>query len=66
MGKNPLPAKDAKELIAWLKANPDKASAASVGAGSAAHVCGLYFQDKTSTRFQFVPYRGNLVLQKAA
>ena len=47
VGKNALPAKDAKELIAWLKANPDKASAATVGAGSAAHVCGLYFQDKT-------------------
>jgi tripartite-type tricarboxylate transporter receptor subunit TctC len=58
VGKNALPADNAGELIAWLKANPDKASAASVGAGSAAHVCGLYFQDKTSTRFQFVPYRG--------
>jgi tripartite-type tricarboxylate transporter receptor subunit TctC len=58
VGKNALPANDAKELIAWLKANPDKASAASVGAGSAAHVCGLYFQEKTNTRFQFVPYRG--------
>jgi tripartite-type tricarboxylate transporter receptor subunit TctC len=58
VGKNELPATDAKELIAWLKANPDKASAATVGAGSAAHVCGLYFQDKTKTRFQFVPYRG--------
>src|SRR5262245_58580994 len=34
VGKNALPANDAKELIAWLKANPDKASAASVGAGS--------------------------------
>jgi len=58
VGKNELPAQDARELIAWLRANPDKASAASVGAGSAAHVCGLYFQDKTNTRFQFVPYRG--------
>jgi len=58
VGKNELPAQNAKELIAWLRANPDKASAASVGAGSAAHVCGLYFQDKTNTRFQFVPYRG--------
>jgi tripartite-type tricarboxylate transporter receptor subunit TctC len=58
VGKNDLPARNAKELIAWLKANPDKASAASVGAGSAAHVCGLYFGDKTGTRFQFVPYRG--------
>src|SRR5262249_49658473 len=42
VGKNALPANNAKELIAWLRANPDKASAASVGAGSAAHVCGLY------------------------
>jgi tripartite-type tricarboxylate transporter receptor subunit TctC len=46
VGKNELPATDAKELIAWLKANPDKASAATVGAGSAAHVCGLYFQTR--------------------
>jgi tripartite-type tricarboxylate transporter receptor subunit TctC len=58
VGKNAQPANDAKELIAWLRANPDQASAATVGAGSAAHVCGLYFQDKTKTRFQFVPYRG--------
>src|SRR5262249_15907123 len=49
---------NAKELIAWLKANPDKASAASVGAGSGAHVCGLYFGEKTDTKFQFVFYRG--------
>jgi tripartite-type tricarboxylate transporter receptor subunit TctC len=58
VGKNDLPAKDIKELIAWLKANPDKVSAATIGPGSGAHVCGLYFQDKTGTRFQFVPYRG--------
>jgi tripartite-type tricarboxylate transporter receptor subunit TctC len=58
VGKTTLPVKDAKELIAWLKESPDKASAATVGAGSAAHVCGLYFQDQTKTRFQFVPYRG--------
>jgi tripartite-type tricarboxylate transporter receptor subunit TctC len=58
VGKESLPANDAKELIAWLKANPDKASAASVGAGSGAHVCGLYFGEKTGTKFQFVFYRG--------
>ncbi len=58
VGKNDLQANNARDLIAWLKANPNKASAASVGAGSAAHVCGLYFQDKTGTSFQFVPYRG--------
>jgi tripartite-type tricarboxylate transporter receptor subunit TctC len=58
VGKNALPAKDGRELIAWLKANPDKASAATVGAGSAAHVCEVYFMQQTGTRFQVVPYRG--------
>jgi tripartite-type tricarboxylate transporter receptor subunit TctC len=58
IGKNALPPKDARELIAWLEANPGKASAATVGAGSAAHVCLLYFQQKTGTSFQLVPYRG--------
>jgi tripartite-type tricarboxylate transporter receptor subunit TctC len=58
VGKNAIPAKDGRELIAWLKANPGRASAATVGAGSAAHVCELYFEQQTGTRFQVVPYRG--------
>jgi tripartite-type tricarboxylate transporter receptor subunit TctC len=58
IGKNALAPKTAQELIAWLKANPGKASAATVGAGSGAHVCLLYFQQKTGTSFQLVPYRG--------
>jgi len=58
VAKNALPAKDLKELIAWLKANPDKASAATVGPGSGSHLCGIYLQNNTGTRFQFVPYRG--------
>jgi tripartite-type tricarboxylate transporter receptor subunit TctC len=58
VGKNDLPARDGRELIVWLKANPDKASAATVGAGSAAHICALYFEQQTGTRFQVVPYRG--------
>src|SRR5262245_23844195 len=53
-----FPANDLKELIAWLKANPDKATAATVGPGSASHVSGVYFQHATGTRFQLVPYRG--------
>jgi tripartite-type tricarboxylate transporter receptor subunit TctC len=53
-----FPANDLKELIAWLKANPDKATAATVGAGSASQASGVYFQRATGTRFQFVPYRG--------
>jgi tripartite-type tricarboxylate transporter receptor subunit TctC len=58
VGKTAIPADDGKGLIAWLKANPNKASAATVGVGSAAHVCMIYFRDKTGTQFQMVPYRG--------
>jgi tripartite-type tricarboxylate transporter receptor subunit TctC len=56
--KAAVPAKDLKELIAWLKANPDKASQGSGGAGSAAHIQGIFFQSETGTRFQHVAYRG--------
>ena len=41
ISKNALPAKDLKELIAWLKANPGKASAGTTGAGGGSHVCGV-------------------------
>jgi len=57
-GKTGLPANDAAELVAWLKANPHKASFGTVGAGSAVHICGIYLQNSTGTQFQFVPYRG--------
>ena len=58
VARNGFPARDLKEFIAWLKANPDKASAATVGVGSGSHMCGLYIQSVTGTRYQFVPYRG--------
>jgi tripartite-type tricarboxylate transporter receptor subunit TctC len=57
-GRRDLPAKDIKELVAWLKANPDKATFATPGVGSPSHVWGIYFQNATGTRFQFVAYRG--------
>src|SRR3989441_575920 len=53
-----FPAKDLKELIGWLKANPGKASAGTAGSGSATHIGGIYFQNATGTRFELVPYKG--------
>jgi tripartite-type tricarboxylate transporter receptor subunit TctC len=58
VSKTAVPAKDLRELIAWLKANPNKAAQGSGGAGSAAHIHGVFFQQMTGTRFQHVPYRG--------
>ena len=57
VAKKAFPANDLKELIAWLKANPGKATAGTSGAGGGSHVNGVYFQNLTGTRFQFVPYR---------
>jgi tripartite-type tricarboxylate transporter receptor subunit TctC len=58
LSKKAVPAKDLRELIAWLKANPDKATLGTVGVGSATHVAGLFFQKQTDTRLLLVPYRG--------
>jgi tripartite-type tricarboxylate transporter receptor subunit TctC len=58
IAKKAIPANDLKELIVWLKTNPDKGSAGHAGIGGAAHLCGIYFQNRTGTRFQLVPYRG--------
>jgi tripartite-type tricarboxylate transporter receptor subunit TctC len=58
VGKKALPPNNLKELIAWLKANPDKASAGTTGTGGVGHVIGIFFQKETGTQFQFVPYRG--------
>jgi tripartite-type tricarboxylate transporter receptor subunit TctC len=53
-----MPAADLRGMIDWLKRHPDKASQATSGAGSAAHIAGAFFQISTKTQFQFVPYRG--------
>ena len=51
-----MPAKDLYELIAWLKANPNKASA---GVGTVAfRLLTAVFQKETGTQFNLVPYRG--------
>ena len=59
VGKKSLPADDLKGLIAYLKANPDKASVGIAGVGATGHLTGISFQKETGTKFQFVPYRGN-------
>ena len=53
-----VPAKNLKELIAWLKANPDKASSGTAGLATPPSLAGIFFQQMTGTRFQLVHYRG--------
>jgi tripartite-type tricarboxylate transporter receptor subunit TctC len=58
VARKTLLANNLKELIAWLTANPDKASQGTTGMGGTSHLVGVLFQKQTGTRFQFVPYRG--------
>jgi tripartite-type tricarboxylate transporter receptor subunit TctC len=55
---NAVPAKSLKELIEWLKARPAPATAGTAGAGSGSHIAGLYFENVTGIKLQYVPYRG--------
>lgn len=54
--KKTVPANDLTELLGWLKANPNKVSAAVPGSGS--HIMSVFFQKETGTQFRLVPYRG--------
>jgi tripartite-type tricarboxylate transporter receptor subunit TctC len=56
VGRNGLEPKTATELMTWSKSH--SSTFATIGAGSAAHVCGIFFQSKTGAQFQYVPYRG--------
>ena len=58
VSKKDVPAKDLKELIAWVKANPDKVLAGTSGVGAATHLGGILFETLSGTRVQFIPYRG--------
>jgi tripartite-type tricarboxylate transporter receptor subunit TctC len=58
VSKTAIPAKSLKELIAWLKARAAPATAGTAGAGSGSHIAGLYFENVTGIKLQYVPYRG--------
>jgi len=51
-----MPGKDLNDLIAWMKANPNKASLGSYGA--AGRLLSAFFQKESETEFTLVPYRG--------
>jgi tripartite-type tricarboxylate transporter receptor subunit TctC len=55
-GRKTMPANDLQELIAWLKANPTKASAGIYAVGG--RLISAYFQKETGTQFTIIPYRG--------
>ena len=55
---NDLPVKNVPELIAYMKANPNKLSFGSPGIGTSVHVSGELFKSMTGTSMTHVPYKG--------
>ena len=53
-----FPAKDFKELLAYVKANKEKVTYANAGLGSASHLCGMLFQTAIGVDLTTVPYKG--------
>jgi tripartite-type tricarboxylate transporter receptor subunit TctC len=60
--RSTFPAASLQQLIAWMKANPGKATAGAVGVGGPTDIAAIYFQKQTGTSFQLVPYRGGAPL----
>jgi tripartite-type tricarboxylate transporter receptor subunit TctC len=56
-----LPARNVRELITQLKANPGGVTLGTAGPGSGQHISGLYLQNVTGTTLRFVPYRAGAI-----
>ena len=55
---NDLPVKTVNELIAYMKANPNKLSFGSPGIVTSVHMSGELFKSMTGTSMTHVPYKG--------
>jgi len=58
VARKDFPAKDLKELIAYVKANKDKVNLANAGVGAASHLCGMLFMSAVQTDLTTIPYKG--------
>lgn len=58
IARGDFPAKDFKELLAYVKANKTKVTYANAGIGSASHLCGMLFMTAIDTDLTTVPYKG--------
>ena len=58
IARKDFPAKDLKELIAYVQANKTKVTYANAGLGAASHLCGMLFMTAIQTDLTTVPYKG--------
>lgn len=58
VSKTGVPAKNLKELVAWIKTNHEKMLIGTGGIGSSSHIGGIYFLNRVGVKKDFIPYRG--------
>jgi tripartite-type tricarboxylate transporter receptor subunit TctC len=58
VARKDFPAKDLKELIAYVKANKEKINLANAGLGAVSHLCGMLFMSAIQTDLTTIPYKG--------
>ena len=58
VARKDFPANDIRGLVAWLQANPGKATIATAGVGSPPHIAAVFLLNLTVARAQIVSYRG--------
>ena len=65
VSKNAIPAKNLKELIAWIGANSGKVLMGNGAVGGASHMAAIYFQNLIGAKFVHVPYKGGAPAMQA-
>lgn len=65
VSNNNVPAKDLKELVAWIKGNPDKVKFGTGGIGGASHIAGIYFMNRVGVKTEYIAYRGGAPAMQA-
>ena len=65
VSNNAVPAKDLKELVSWIKGNPDKLKFGTGGIGGASHIAGIYFMNRVGMKTDYIAYRGGAPAMQA-
>lgn len=58
LARKDFPAKDLKELVAYVKANQDKINLANAGLGAVSQLCGMMLENAMGVKLTAVPFSG--------
>jgi tripartite-type tricarboxylate transporter receptor subunit TctC len=65
ISNNAVPVRDMKDLVAWIKGNPDKLRFGTAGVGGASHMAAIYLLNRIGARTEYIAYRGGAPVMSA-